>query len=52
MIICYRDELGIVTVEINRFGIAFDHENGNILFEDESDREYIVPISAIIEISP
>ena len=52
MMICYRDQLGPVTVEVNCFGIAFDHENGNVLFEDENDKEYIIPIHAILEVSP
>ena len=52
MMICYRDELGLVTVEVNCYGIAFDQDNGNILFADENDKEYIVPVSAILEILP
>lgn len=42
MTIYFHDHLGAVAVKVNEYGIAFDRDNNNALFEDESGKEYIL----------
>jgi hypothetical protein len=52
MTIYYRDEIGTVAVEVNEYGIDFDHDNARVIFEDINDKSYKIQISDIVEIVP
>lgn len=49
MQICYRDELGLVTVEVNMAdtaGVGFDGQYA--YFNDTENRDYRIPITDIV----
>lgn len=49
MKIIYRDELGVVSVDVNtEYGISFDGKFA--YFSDEQNRDYRVATSALVEI--
>ena len=49
MTIYFRDELGEIAVDVDRYGISFDQLQGLAIFDDGENR-YRVPITDIIEI--
>ena len=49
MTVTYRDELGVVSVQINdEYGVVFDRNRA--IFSDENDRDYQVDLNHLINI--
>ena len=49
MSICYRDELGVVSVALDRSGVSFC--NGYAYFTDDSGRDYKIPVNNLITVT-
>ena len=51
MTITYNDNMGYIAVIVNEYGITFDQDKSIAIFEDESGKEYRIPITSIHQIT-
>ena len=51
MIINFQDPLGYIQVTVNEYGFTFDSAAAVVIFEDETGKEYRIPVSSICSIT-